>query len=541
MPARRSPLPQNISSLSNERTWSRDAITLAITNEDNDDAGAAAGWEIAPTVAWFTSAPPVCGPPPQPLFRVRVKGTALSANNDATGAPTITGTPRVGEVLTADTSAIEDDDGLSNVSYAYQWLHVDGMDEADITGATKSTYRLTIDDVDKTIKVKVTFNDDLGNAEGPLSSVPTEAISEGITLGTTSDLIPTDLAGDRFRLIFVTYQGHPATSTDIKNYNTYVQSQANASNALAGIKTHSSSFRVLGSTEAVDARDNTGTPRTPTIEPGMPIYWLNGNKVADDYADLYDGSWDDEANPTLRNGNTIPPTVIWTGSSTNGTESITTESVSRALGKSYVQTGRLNHDPGGPLEINLSSDPAIEDFRYYALSPVFVVPPRVNSVALTSDPNDDSRTGDDDTYAIDDTLQATVSFNTAADITGSPELTLLFGTAEKTASCAAATNTTTMVCSYTVVLNDTAPLGVGVKARIPSHSTAARSRKPEPPPASASLTTRSDSSPGTRLTPSARPSSPPAPTRPGPRPTVRRSSSHSAKASARSTAARSPS
>ena len=28
----------------------------------------------------------------------------------------------------------------------------------------------------------------------------------------------------------------------------------------------------------------------------MPIYWLNGNKVADDYADFYDEDWDDEAN-----------------------------------------------------------------------------------------------------------------------------------------------------------------------------------------------------------------------------------------------------
>ena len=437
-------------------------ISTAKTDSAAEDTGSTANWSIADvgfvgsTTVWDQS---LLG---GDAFQIEVKATLYTDNNAATGAPTISGTPRVGEVLTADTSAIEDDDGLSNVSYVYQWLHVDGMDEADISDATKSTYRLTIDDVDKNIKVKVTFDDDLGNAEGPLFSVPIEAISEGITLSATSDLIPTDLASDKFRLIFITYQGHPATSTDIENYNAYVQSQANASNALAGIKTHSSSFRVLGSTADVDARDNTYTTYTDD-EPGVPIYWLNGNKVADDYADLYDGSWDDEANPTLRNGNTIPPTVIWTGSSTNGTELIATGNVSRALGKSYVQTGRLNHDPGGPLETNLASDPAIEDFRYYALSPVFVVPPRVNSVALTSDPNDDSRTGDDDTYAIDDTLEATVSFNVAADITGSPELTLLFGTAEKTASCAASTNTTTMVCSYTVVLNDTAPLGVGVK------------------------------------------------------------------------------
>ena len=28
---------------------------------------------------------------------------------------------------------------------------------------------------------------------------------------------------------------------------------------------------------------------------GVPIYWLNGAKVADDYADFYDGSWDSNA------------------------------------------------------------------------------------------------------------------------------------------------------------------------------------------------------------------------------------------------------
>ena len=232
-------------------------ISTSKTDSDAEDTSSTANWSIADvgfvgsTTVWDQA---LLG---GDAFQIEVKATLYTENNTAIGAPTITGTPRVGEVLTADTSAIRDDDGLSNVSYVYQWLHVDGMDEADITGAAKSTYSLTIDDVDKTIKVKVTFNDDLGNAEGPLFSVPTEAISEGITLGTTSDLIPTDLAGDRFRLIFVTYQGHPATSTDIENYNTYVQSQANASNALAGIKTHSSSFRVLGSTEAVDARDNT--------------------------------------------------------------------------------------------------------------------------------------------------------------------------------------------------------------------------------------------------------------------------------------------
>ena len=41
-------------------------------------------------------------------------------NNPATGAPTISGTAQVGQTLTADVTGIADEDGLDNVSYAYQ-------------------------------------------------------------------------------------------------------------------------------------------------------------------------------------------------------------------------------------------------------------------------------------------------------------------------------------------------------------------------------------------------------------------------------------
>ena len=621
------------------------SITIDGTGSDSQDTGAAAGWSIGNTSRTLSGTTWV---PFTYSYQIAVRGFAGLPNNAARGVPTISGTPRVDDTLTADTSGIADDDGLTNMNFSYKWVRIDGEDETEINGATSSTYTLTKDDAYKQVKVKVTFNDDLGNPEGPLSSLPsgiiipadilvsntgktsdsggyllnasfpktaqeftTGANDDGYTLSfigfsfdnisdtstagtdlqvtlnevdtdgnpgdplctfedpisfsasgvqtfqvptgttcptltketkyfavveriqvsgtssitidgtgsdsqdtgaaagwsigntsrtlsgttwvpftysyqiavrgvavpttaaptatiaTTSDLIPSDLTGNKFRLIFLTHSGQGVTSADIATYNTYVQSQANASSALATIKVHSSDFRVLASTEAVDARDNTGTTHTDD-EPGVPIYWLNGSKVADDYADLYDGSWDDEANPTRRDGNTVSPGQVWTGSNNDGTENrnASPDRTKGLGGNPVVRIGHLNNSTAGndPLHAAASLSRALTTLPFYALSPVFVVPPKVNSVALTSDPNDDSRTGDDDTYAIDDTLEATVSFNVAADITGSPELTLLFGTAEKTASCAAATNTTIMVCSYTVVLNDTAPLGVGVKA-----------------------------------------------------------------------------
>ena len=59
---------------------------------------------------------------------------ATQPNDPATGAPAITGTVQVGETLTAGTTAIADEDGLTNVSYTYQWL----ADDTAIQGATSA-------------------------------------------------------------------------------------------------------------------------------------------------------------------------------------------------------------------------------------------------------------------------------------------------------------------------------------------------------------------------------------------------------------------
>ena len=97
---------------------------------------------------------------------------AAKPNTAATGEPTISGTPQVRETLTAGTSAISDEDGLTNVSYQYQWLRED----AEIAGQTNSTYELVAADEGNTIKVRVTFNDDAGNAES-LTSTATTAVA----------------------------------------------------------------------------------------------------------------------------------------------------------------------------------------------------------------------------------------------------------------------------------------------------------------------------------------------------------------------------
>ena len=91
---------------------------------------------------------------------------AAKPNSPATGAPTISGTPQVGETLSANTSGISDDDGLDNATFTHQWL----ADGYDISGATGSSYTLLDADEGRAIKVQVSFTDDAGNDEASTSA-----------------------------------------------------------------------------------------------------------------------------------------------------------------------------------------------------------------------------------------------------------------------------------------------------------------------------------------------------------------------------------
>jgi len=92
------------------------------------------------------------------------------SNSPATGLPAISGTARVGETLTADTSGISDTDGLG--TFAYQWL----ADGSAIGGATGGSYTLTDGEEGKAISVTVSFTDGAGFAES-VTSASTGAVA----------------------------------------------------------------------------------------------------------------------------------------------------------------------------------------------------------------------------------------------------------------------------------------------------------------------------------------------------------------------------
>ena len=78
----------------------------------------------------------------------------------------------MGETLTADTSAVEDADGLGNAVFEYQWL----AEDTEVAGATSSTYTPVDADQGKTLRVRVSFTDDADNQES-LTSAPTAAVA----------------------------------------------------------------------------------------------------------------------------------------------------------------------------------------------------------------------------------------------------------------------------------------------------------------------------------------------------------------------------
>ena len=127
--------------------------------------------------------------------------------------------------------------------------------------------------------------------------------------------VPTGLAvGTQYRLAFVTSGTTDAVSTDINTYNSFVTAQANLVSELSALAT---TWKAIASTLTTAARDNTGTNITVPGNTGVPIFLLDGTKLADDNADLWDGSVDNPLNVD-QNGATLN-TDVWAGTRFDGT------------------------------------------------------------------------------------------------------------------------------------------------------------------------------------------------------------------------------
>ena len=233
---------------------------------------------------------------------------------------------------------------------------------------------------DDTAAIQDTAGNDAATFTTGMDGVPAVTNNSTVTNTVPADwsLIPTGLStGDKFRLLFLSSTKRNASSTDIADYNTFIQTRAAAGHT--DIRDYSADFRAVGCTADTDARDNTKTTYT-TTDKGVPIYWLNGAKAADQYEDFYDGSWDDEANDKNESGTNGPDTSLrvnypWTGCDHDGTEAVTGGD-SFALGTNLgdARVGRPNSSVSnvGPLngQTNRSD---FENSPLYGLSEVFQV------------------------------------------------------------------------------------------------------------------------------------------------------------------------
>ena len=111
--------------------------------------------------------------------------------------------------------------------------------------------------------------------------------------------------GSIYHLAFVTNGGRDATSDQISDYDAFVNANADANPDLAGIN-----WLSLGSTPTVDAIDH--------VPISGPIYRLDGELLANDQADLWDGDILAPINVTP-SGAVFRGDLVYTGSYLDGT------------------------------------------------------------------------------------------------------------------------------------------------------------------------------------------------------------------------------
>ena len=339
----------------------------------------------------------------------------------------------------------------------------------DIAGSNKDTFLHVVSGLDA--NVEYTFNVRAVNGAGNGSVSQAKAAPKAVvtckaatatgqecTVAPDWPLIPSGVSSGSFRLMFVTGGTIAATSADIATYNTRAQRHASDSPFLHSFK---DTFRALVSTSAVNARANTLT-RSGDLGNADPIYWVMGDKIADNYADLYDGSWDYTGQSgqyprTETGGSILDQWEVWTGTTSAGASH-----TSNQLGAATATRGKPN-TAGQELQSGSAQANSGRKFLY-AISPVLTIPPAptVDSIRITSSP----RAGTGNTYGIGDAIEVTFTFSKAIVVPGRPRLWITVDGEPRKANCArkgsSGDDARKLVCRYTVVEGDRDDNGISL-------------------------------------------------------------------------------
>ena len=358
-----------------------------------------------------------------------------------TAATDYTGVP---ESVTFDDNSATDDDDRRYETFTVSAATDDDFDDASITVALGT----------------------LPSGVVPGANTNVQVTIRDLTKPVTHDwdLTPDDIMiGEEFRLLFVTWNQRNARSSNIADYDAFVRN-AIQDNGHAQIRERSDRFVVLGSTDNRQARDHTATTYT-SDDQGVPIYWLNGPKAADTYADFYDGNWD-HADPGRRQTGDAHDfeanELVMTGTKSDGTRA-TDSNGSLALGS--TRRVSMAGSPGRGTRYALQDTRVGQtvERRFYSLSYVFkVVEPDApyvvrNGLAVTSTP-----TAGTDTYGVGEDIEFTVTFSEAVQVTGDPEIGFSLGGDSRRASYVSGSGATALVFAYTVQSGDTDDNGIWV-------------------------------------------------------------------------------
>jgi hypothetical protein len=164
-------------------------------------------------------------------------------------------------------------------------------------------------------------------------------------------------------LAFVTSATRDAGSPDIADYNTFVTLVANSQTELSALGTN---WRAIASTINDNAaRINTGT--NPDSSTGVPIYRLDDTRIADNNADLWDGTLQAPLNTTETM--TSANYVVWTGTGDNGL------SLGQPLGGAYPTEGAAGASDSEWVNAAIGHYTIVN--RFYAISDPLTVPTTV--------------------------------------------------------------------------------------------------------------------------------------------------------------------